>query len=737
MKNKTLLFSIYYSLLTITLPLTIYGQSTASNCTTIDYENYDLIFEDEFNNENESLNENWYHEFRHGPYNNWPQEFNVLHTNDSSVRWIEDGYLNLFIKNENPPILYDGLNFNFSAGMIRSNFDDNLNCSPPDDGVQYGMFEIRAKMGKGKGFKSSLWLRGFIREIDIIEYSHQYSPEKFGTNINKNISGVGYSCEAPVETGIDITEMFHIYTVIWTPYNVTWFFDGEEIRSVDDYIANGCYFAQSLKASVRLTETSGPIGLDSHKPLQVDYIRFYKRIDDLLPGKKSWEHFSISPDSILNVNSDLAINQNGNCFYRDFDNRMQYLYTTCSDNWQAKSMNNDVDNVAGDIVIDHSTGSIFYRGTDNRLWEYKIINGGWISNIIKWEANDVIGDLAVNQKGDIFYRSYNNQMSNLYRNTDGSWLKNNMSGINNVSGEITIDKSTGLIYYIGIDNSIWNCWQTNDGWQKSRLNFTPIVVDNLEISPINNKLIYFKGGSEIESMNNLFKIEEINGSWEVEQIFGTKYSYTWGHPCNETSACNNILIENVADDLVLLKNGHIYYKGTDSQVWEVYQKPDKNWYYQKINETPNNVFGCLVKGVDGSLFYKSSLNKAHQILPKACENILHIDYECGDVIDLSQKLNPQNNDFGDDSKICEDIWIYPNPTNEIIHVKISNYTEEDLSQINIRVFDSSGKLLFTKENQTIGSQSLITLSFKDFQSGLYFININIGGHHYTKAIIKS
>lgn len=64
-------------------------------------------------------------------------------------------------------------------------------------------------------------------------------------------------------------------------------------------------------------------------------------------------------------------------------------------------------------------------------------------------------------------------------------------------------------------------------------------------------------------------------------------------------------------------------------------------------------------------------------------------------------------------------FIYPNPTDEKIQIKINSFLTE--KYINIKIYNSFGAILY---NENLSTLKLISLDVANYHSGLYFIKIN-------------
>jgi beta-glucanase (GH16 family) len=98
---------------------------------------------------------------------------------------------------------------------------------------QYGVFEIRAKIPKGKGLWPAFWLLpangGWPPEIDILEILGD-NPQKLYVSWHSSVGGK-HSSETKAIDVPDTSEKFHTYSIGWTKDAIEWFFDDIEIAS--------------------------------------------------------------------------------------------------------------------------------------------------------------------------------------------------------------------------------------------------------------------------------------------------------------------------------------------------------------------------------------------------------------------------------------------------------------------------------------------------------------------------
>lgn len=199
-----------------------------------------LIFEDNFDGNSLDLSK-W------NIVTGVPRDINfesqkAWHKPDNIV--VENGLLKIISKREtlnNMPVVtswnpytvkYE--NFNYSSGEIWTKFN-----------FEYGMFQARIKIPKGKGFWPAFWTFGGgpWNEIDIFEFWNEnniwnnYDPSKLSKVHHMNAwydfdnDGNGNDCSEKYE-GVDFSQDFHIFTMIWSRDHIYWYVDGDLKRTL-------------------------------------------------------------------------------------------------------------------------------------------------------------------------------------------------------------------------------------------------------------------------------------------------------------------------------------------------------------------------------------------------------------------------------------------------------------------------------------------------------------------------
>ena len=96
---------------------------------------------------------------------------------------------------------------------------------------RYGYYELRAKLPSGKGLWSRFWLLtddgNWPGEYDVFEVLGKESPVKIHQTTHYRDARTRHGIDGFTYAGVVPTDgNFHIFGLLWTPMNVTWYVDG-------------------------------------------------------------------------------------------------------------------------------------------------------------------------------------------------------------------------------------------------------------------------------------------------------------------------------------------------------------------------------------------------------------------------------------------------------------------------------------------------------------------------------
>jgi len=295
--------------------------STGTDPNAIDIEYTDLVWSDEFDSTTpEAIDgSKWYHQ-TFGP--NGGQWFNgeaQHYTNRLDNSFVENGFLNIVAKNEN--FTQDGVTLEYTSARLNSKF-----------AFTYGRVDVRAKLPFGEGTWPAIWTLGkninetgaywqtqglgttnwpACGEIDIMEHglgtvnhtsSALHTPSSSGNTINTASQVIS-----------DVANNFHIYSVNWSPDQITFLVDGVGFYTYNPAIkdANTWPFFedQYILLNIAMGGVAGNINQNfTESSMVVDYVRVYQ--NTLSTEDFSSNDFLVYPNpanSKINIKSNKAI----------------------------------------------------------------------------------------------------------------------------------------------------------------------------------------------------------------------------------------------------------------------------------------------------------------------------------------------------------------------------------------------------------------------------------------------
>ncbi|NVO83730.1 glycoside hydrolase family 16 protein [Hymenobacter terrestris] len=147
-------------------------------------------------------------------------------------------------------------------------------------GFQYGLFEIRCRFGGGAGTWPAFWLYSGPTEIDVFEggAGREYSNT---VHYNPDTPARHEAASFYLPAWQDLSNDFNIFSAIWTPTEVTFYFNRRRVRTVPasrlpTFPAPATVIVNQAVVTYSDLAT-WPIGPDGpYSSLVVDYIKVYK-----------------------------------------------------------------------------------------------------------------------------------------------------------------------------------------------------------------------------------------------------------------------------------------------------------------------------------------------------------------------------------------------------------------------------------------------------------------------------
>jgi len=234
--------------------------------------NTQLFWFDEFEDEGSPSNTNWTYDI--GTNNGWGNGESQHYTSRRDNVIVEDGLLKIKAKREN----YEGANYTSARLKTQGKFN-----------FTYGKVEIRAKLPAETGTWPALWMLGSnitsvgwpkSGEIDIMEQKG-WDKNKVSAALHNQSSfgNTAYVQEVEVLTS---TSAFHVYSVNWTPDEITFSVDGNEYYTYSPETQNEDNWpydkAHFIILNVALGGSLGGEIPDDFREssMEIDYVRVYR-----------------------------------------------------------------------------------------------------------------------------------------------------------------------------------------------------------------------------------------------------------------------------------------------------------------------------------------------------------------------------------------------------------------------------------------------------------------------------
>ena len=155
--------------------------------------------------------------------------------------------------------------------------------------LTYGYIEMRAKLASGSGMFSTFYLfnQDFYKnkpEIDIMERDGARVDTAFQTyhyfDSNQNRRSTGERHSSPTmesSSGINLSDDFHTYSVLWEPQRVIWFIDGAEVRRIEGVRVSDEPMNIITQLVIGNEWISGVDPSSLPAAVEIDYIRAWQR----------------------------------------------------------------------------------------------------------------------------------------------------------------------------------------------------------------------------------------------------------------------------------------------------------------------------------------------------------------------------------------------------------------------------------------------------------------------------
>ena len=290
----------------------------------------DLVWSDEFNTNGPVNGTNWFHQTQLPAGGNWFNGEVQHYTNRIENSYVDNGSLKIVAKKES--YTNQSVTKQYTSARLNSKF-----------AYLYGRVDIKAKIPKDAGTWPALWLLGknvnedgayfdnlgygttswpACGEIDILEHgitrdkednyiqSAMHTPSSFGNTVD--IGGV--------VVGDNIANNYHVYSMNWSPNQISFLVDGVEYWTYNPAVKNANTWPfdkeQYFLLNIAMGGVAGPIDPSfSQTAMDIDYIRVYQ---NTTPDTQAPTNFTATVGTISGSSVELLLNatdDSGNVTY--------------------------------------------------------------------------------------------------------------------------------------------------------------------------------------------------------------------------------------------------------------------------------------------------------------------------------------------------------------------------------------------------------------------------------------
>ena len=283
----------------------------------------DMVWSDEFSTNGAVDSNNWFHQTQLPAGGNWFNNEVQHYTNQITNSYVDSGLLSIVAKKES--YTDQGVTKQYTSARLNSKY-----------AFKYGRVDIRARIPKNAGTWPALWMLGknvnedggyfdaqygdtpwpACGEIDILEHgitrsqpnnyiqSALHTPSSFGNTFN--IGGV--------VVGNNIDENYHIYSMNWSPNEISFLLDGVIYYTYNPAVKNANNWPfdkeQYILLNIAMGGVAGPIDANfTQTSMDVDYVRVYQ---NTTPDIEKPTNFTASVGTTTGATVELLLNATDN-----------------------------------------------------------------------------------------------------------------------------------------------------------------------------------------------------------------------------------------------------------------------------------------------------------------------------------------------------------------------------------------------------------------------------------------
>ena len=300
---------------------TINDGSEVTDPNEIDIIYTDLVWADEFDTNGAIDAAKWHHQTQLPQGGSWYNGEVQHYTNRIENSSVKNGFLDITAIKEN--FTDQGQTKQYTSARLNSKF-----------AFTYGRVDVRAKLPFGDGTWPAIWTLGkninedggywdnqygtvgwpACGELDIME--HGLHPTNQVSVAIHTPSSYGGTVNTSIQTLADVANNFHVYSMNWSPDQITFLIDGVGFYTYNPAVKNDdtwpFYLEQYLLLNIAMGGNGGAIGPNfSQSSMVIDYVRVYQNTtastEDVFANK-----FSVYPNpssDVLNIRTNEPIDK--------------------------------------------------------------------------------------------------------------------------------------------------------------------------------------------------------------------------------------------------------------------------------------------------------------------------------------------------------------------------------------------------------------------------------------------
>ncbi|MGI4871840.1 MAG: family 16 glycosylhydrolase [Janthinobacterium lividum] len=319
----------------------------------------------------------------------------------------------------------------------------------------YGAWEARIKLPSNHNAWPAFWLWTSQTEIDIIDDTDGVGlmnnvidwEERSSPSTPPRLTECARYVEPYYNRSTMLSDDFHIYSMVWTPETVTFFFDGREIRTLPSSVIATHDGYPDLLLTLQMRSKVGDAASPNFDPnetaqMYIDWVRILKPI----------------PDASKNRNYHVA-----ETTYKTSSEFVNHDITALTNAVAVKAEANSI------LVNPTNAGQVFYQGTDNNLYvATKIVTSWTVVALPVVPGSAAGGDLTYHQANQLLlYRGQDSRLHCYYLDSTGAWkhewvtpfasVRNRQASLLKQQPGCLATHVSGRIAYLGQDNLLHFC----------------------------------------------------------------------------------------------------------------------------------------------------------------------------------------------------------------------------------------------------------------------------------------